>query len=78
MKINNLQSSLAAKIKFEASSRLSWGESHQVLYHAFPALSLNSPPTQPPPLSLSLCVFPLRIGLLGQTAMESWISHELL
>ncbi len=30
MKISNLQSSLAAMIKFEASSRLSWGESHQV------------------------------------------------
>lgn len=30
MQISNLQSSLLAKIKFEASSRLSWGESHQV------------------------------------------------
>lgn len=30
MNINNLQSSLVAKLKFEASSRLSWGESHQV------------------------------------------------
>ncbi|KAL3151264.1 hypothetical protein ABBQ38_013103 [Trebouxia sp. C0009 RCD-2024] len=30
MKIDNLQSTLIARIKFEASSRLSWGESHQV------------------------------------------------
>lgn len=30
MKIINLQSSLVAKIKFEASSRLSWSETHQV------------------------------------------------
>lgn len=30
MKITNLQSSLVGKIKFEASSRLSWSETHQV------------------------------------------------
>lgn len=30
MKISNLQSSLVAKLKFESSSRLSWGETHQV------------------------------------------------
>lgn len=30
MKITNLQSSLVARIKFEASSRLSWSEPHQV------------------------------------------------
>ena len=39
MKITNLQSDLVAKIKFEASSRLSiWSESHQVRVSCNPQL----------------------------------------
>ena len=75
MKINNLQSSLAAKIKFEASSRLSWGESHQVLYHAFAALLLldsSSPPSPSPSPSPSLH------WLTGSDCNASLVSYELL
>ena len=36
MKISNLQSSLVAKLKFESSSRLSWGEAHQVHFKKKP------------------------------------------
>lgn len=43
MQISNLQSSLLAKIKFEASSRLSWGESHQV-YILLLSTCLHEPP----------------------------------
>ena len=73
MKINNLQSSLAAKIKFEASSRLSWGESHQVLYHIFPifilAHRLNlSYISSPPPAPLTS----QNVGKLGLTLRLSY------